>query len=200
MSGGDEPAMPTKMEDEHPGGGRAITPIGAATQVILPSGRRLEAELEPGGADVLRIRARDGQCVLTVRITDEGPVLSFSGATIEVEARRLDVACDDLRLRVGGGAVVDIGGDLDTRVAGRASQEIQGDLRAAARSVAIEARSGGIKLDANDDVALKGERVLLNSEDPPMPLSMAEYRARRLAAAPGEPRLAAVDARVPDED
>ncbi|MFS8070399.1 MAG: hypothetical protein ACMG6S_28890 [Byssovorax sp.] len=162
--------MPTKMEDEHPGGGRAITPIGAATQVILPSGRRLEAELEPGGADVLRIRARDGQCVLTVRITDEGPVLSFSGATLELEARRLDVSCDDLRLRVGGAAVVDIGGDVDARV-------------------------------ANDDVALKGERVLLNSDDPPMPLSMAEYRARRLAASQGEPKaLAPADERNPDED
>ena len=198
MSGVDEPRKPA---DEPTGATSAITPHGAATAVILPSGRRLEAELDGAGADVLRIHARDGQCVLTVRITDEGPVLSFSGATLELEARRLDVSCDDLRLRVGGAAVVDVGGDLDARVAGRASHEIQGDLRTAARSMALEARTGGMTLDANDDVALKGERVLLNSDDPPMPLSMAEYRARRLAAAQGEPKaLAPSDERNPDED
>ena len=199
MSSGDEP---TKSDDEEAGATtRALAPLGSATAMILPSGRRLEAELDGGGADVVRIRARDGQCVLTVRITDEGPVLSFSGATLELEARRLDVACDDLRLRVGGGAVIDIGGDVDARVAGRASQEIQGDLRTAARSMALEARSGGMTLDANDDVALKGERVLLNSDDPPMPLSMAEYRARRLAAAHAEPKaLAPPPERAPDED
>jgi hypothetical protein len=179
----------------------AIVPHSAATAVTLPSGRRLEAELDPSGADVLRIRARDGQCVLTVRITDEGPVLSFSGATIELEARRLDVACDDLRLRVGGGAAIDIGGDVNARIAGRATQEIQGDLRTAARSMALQARTGGMTLDANDDVALKGERVLLNSDDPPMPLSMKEYRARHLAAAHSEPMaLAPPDERSEGED
>ena len=178
MSEMDEPPKPDAQGEAS----TALTTAGAASAVLLPSGRRLEAELDASGADVLRIRARDGQCVLTVRVTDEGPVLSFSGATLEIEARRLDVACDDLRLRVGGGAVIDVGGDVDARVTGSASQEIQGDLRTAARSMALAARTGGMTLNANDDVALKGERVLLNSDDPPMPLSMKEYRARRLAA------------------
>ena len=76
-----------------------------------------------------------------------------------------------------------MGGDLDTRVAGRATHRIDGALRTEAQSMALAAHPGGISVEANDDVALKGERVLLNSDDPPMPLSMAEYRARRLAAA-----------------
>jgi len=36
--------------------------------------------------------------------------------------------------------------------------------------------------------------VLLNSDEPPMPLSMAEYRARRLAAAAAEAAPKALDA------
>jgi hypothetical protein len=171
------------------------------TTTTLPSGRRLEAELDGSGADVLRIRAHDGQCVLTVRITDEGPVLSFSGASLELDARRLDIACDDLRVRVAGGAALAIGGDVDTRVAGRATHRIDGALRTEAESMALAAHPGGITVEANDDVALKGERVLLNSDDPPMPLSMAEYRARRAAAAAAaSPRaLDAAEKRV-DED
>jgi hypothetical protein len=170
----------------------AIVAPGAAartTAVTLPSGRRLEAELDGSGADVLRIRASDGQCVLTVRITDEGPVLSFSGAVLQVDARRLDISCEDLSLRVGGAAAIDIGGSVDTRVAGRASHRIEGDLHTTAHSMELAANPGGIRLEANDDVALTGERVLLNSDDPPMPLSMAEYRARRLAAAEAAPKV-----------
>jgi hypothetical protein len=172
--------------DREPPPANAIVAATATTTTIstttLPSGRRLEAELDGSGADVLRIRAHDGQCVLTVRITDEGPVLSFSGASLELDARRLDIACDDLRVRVGGGAALSVGGDLDTRVAGRATHRIDGALRTEAQSMALAVHPGGITVEANDDVALKGERVLLNSDDPPMPLSMAEYRARRLAA------------------
>ncbi len=184
MSAADGPtnpgaAAPTKT---------AIVPASAATTTTLPSGRRLEAELDGSGADVLRIRAHDGQCVLTVRITDEGPVLSFAGASLELDARRLDIACDDLRVRVAGGATLAIGGDVDTRVAGRATHRIDGALRTEAQSMALAAHPGGITVEANDDVALKGERVLLNSDDPPMPLSMAEYRARRLAAAAAAPK------------
>ena len=39
-------------------------------------------------------------------------------------------------------------------------------------------------LRANDDVAINGERVRLNSDDPPMPLTWEEFRARQ-AAPPG---------------
>ncbi len=190
MSAADEPNEP------------AATAIVAAsaTAVTLPSGRRMEAELDASGADVLRIRAHDGQCVLTVRITDEGPVLSFSGAALQLDARRLDIAVDDLRVRVAGGAAVAIGGDFESHVAGRASHRVEGALSTAAQSMALTAKPGGISLEANDDVALKGERVLLNSDDPPMPLSMAEYRARRRAAEAAPKALEAGDEPRPEGD
>jgi hypothetical protein len=147
--------------------------------VTLQSGRRIETSLDEGGADVLHIRARDGRCVLSVRVTDEGPVLSFSGAALEIAATRtLDLSCEDLRIHATGGATIDV----------------EGELVANARSMALEAHSGGIVVKANDDLDLKGERVLLNSDDPPMPLSMEEYRARILASSP-----AALPAKTDDD-
>lgn len=140
--------------------------------VTLSSGRRIEASRDEGGADLLQIRARDGRCVLSVRVTDEGPVLSFSGAALEIAATRtLDLSCEELRLHATGGATIDVGGSLTAN----------------ARSMALEAKPGGIVVKANDDLDLKGERVLLNSDDPPMPLTMEEYRARLLAGAEAGP-------------
>jgi hypothetical protein len=144
--------------------------------ISLGSGRRLETETD-GDVDVIRVRARSGECVLTVRVTDEGPVLSFSGAALEIATRSLDIACETLRVRSTAGADIDIGGDVKERVAGSVVQEIQGALVTQARSVAM-ASEGGVDVRANDDVSLKGERVLLNSDDPPLPLTWEEYQAR----------------------
>jgi hypothetical protein len=149
----------------------------AKLSVALPSGRRLAASVDASGADVIRVHTRGGECVLTVRVTDEGPVLRFSGAALEIDATRsIDLSCETLRLSATGDASIEVGGDLTERVGGGVRRE--------ARSMAIEARPGGIVMKANDDLDLKGERVLLNSDDPPMPLTMAEYRARILASAP----------------
>jgi hypothetical protein len=133
----------------------ALAPAGAV--LPLPSGRRIEA-ISGADGDLIRVRARSGECVLTVRVTDEGPVLRFSGAAIELAAGAIDLSCERLRVRSAG-------------------------------EIAMEA-GAGVAIRANDDVALDGERVLLNSADPPMPLTLEEHRARQraraaLAPAPG---------------
>jgi len=146
-----------------PGG--AIEPVSRAHSLVLPSGRAIEAESSPA-ADVVRVRAPGGACVVTIHLTAEGPVIRVEGASLEVAAaKRLSLECEDLDIRASGTAKI-----------------------AAARGAAIEAPSGGIDIRARDDVAIVGERVLLNSDDPPMPLSWEEYEARRRAAE-GRPLL-----------
>lgn len=154
----------------------AKAPLSPPAVISLGSGRKLETETD-GDVDVIRVRARGGECVLTVRVTDEGPVLSFAGAALEIATRSIDIACETLRVRSTAGADIEIGGDVKERVAGSVSQEIQGALMTQARSVAM-ASEGGVDVRANDDVSLKGERVLLNSDDPPLPLTWEEYQAR----------------------
>src|SRR5689334_21727160 len=55
--------------------------------IALRSGRRIEAETASGG-DLLRVRAKGGEVVLTVLVTDAGPVLRFAAADIELSATR----------------------------------------------------------------------------------------------------------------
>ncbi len=134
----------------------------ASRAVVLPSGRAIEVQ-SAADADVLRFRAPTGECVLTIHLTDAGPVVRLDG----------------FQLRAAGGANIDIGGDLRERVGGTAHRTTLGDTFVEAQHVRLEARPGGIELRANDDVRVTGERVLLNSDDPPMPLTWEEYEARR---------------------
>lgn len=122
-------------------GSRAALTKDRERLLALSSGRRVEV-VEGEAFDTLFIHARGGQCVLAIRVTDEGPILSFQAAA-------LDIACDELAIRT-------------------------------KRSASITA-GGGIDLRANDDVTIAGERVRLNSDDPPMPISWEESLARRAA-------------------
>ncbi|HVY49135.1 MAG TPA: hypothetical protein VHB21_24765 [Minicystis sp.] len=145
---------------------RAGGALARAEHVVeLASGRRIEAAAAGAGADLVRIRGRDGACVLTVEITDHGPVLRFEGAALEIVApRSLDVACGALRIDAAEGA------------------SIRG------KSLDLEATAGTVRVKANDDVRVDGERVLLNSSDPPLPISWDEYLERQKARE-AEPHL-----------
>jgi hypothetical protein len=123
------------------------------------SGRKLDV-IENDRDELLCVRAPDGQIMLSIRLTDEGPVLTLSAVSLELAARKhISLASET------GNAI---------REVGKASIE-------RAREVKIEAAPGGVVIKANDDVAITGERVKLNSDDPPMPLTWDEHRARQAA-------------------
>jgi hypothetical protein len=152
----------------------------APRAVVLPSGRSFEVQSE-ANADVLRFRSSSGACVLTIHLTDAGPVVRVEAASLEVSAaKRLSLDCEEFHLRTSGAAAIDVGGDLLERVGGSVNRTAGGDAITVARHVGVDARPGGIDLRANDDIRVTGERVLLNSDDPPMPLTWEEYEARRL--------------------
>lgn len=168
------------MADDHseslnPGQTSALAP----REIVLPSGRAIEVQ-SASDADVLRFRAPNGECVLTIHLTDAGPVVRVAGAALEVSAtKRLSVDCEEFHLRASGTANIEVGGDLHERVGGSVQRVARGETSTEAQHVRVEARPGGIELRANDDVRVTGERVLLNSDDPPMPLSWEEYEARQ---------------------
>lgn len=163
---------------EGEGAGRSAE-LAAPGRFALASGRVVEASPGPEGADVLRVLARDGACVLTIEVTDAGPVLRFSAASLAIASTgSIDLACRDLHVRVGGDASIAVAGSLHERVAGDVAREAGGASSLRARDVAVTAEPGAVVVRANDDVDLAGECVLLNSEDPPMPVTLEEYRAR----------------------
>jgi hypothetical protein len=149
-----------------------------ARAVPFASGRRVEI-WEHAGEERLVIRAARGECLLAVRLTDAGAVLSLSGADLEIEAAgRLSLACAELDVRAGAMSV-EVEGALVERVGGAVDRRAAGAMSLTGRTAHLEATTGGATIRANDDVAVRGERVLLNSDDPPMPLSFAEFREQQ---------------------
>lgn len=141
-----------------------------ARTIKLGSGRTLAID-EQGGEERLEVRSPDGKLVVSLRLTDEGPVLSLSSVSLEIAARKhLSLSSETLAIKTTGDATLDIGGELRER----------------ARDVSVSASPGAVSIVANDDVSLTGERVRLNSDDPAMPLSWEEYQARN-APAPALP-------------
>ena len=125
------------------------------------------------------MRAASGDLVIAVRLTDAGPVFTMSGASIEIaSARKLSLRGETVELKATGDLAIEAGGDLHQRAMGAAFREIGGVDRTKAAEMEVEVHPGGISLRANDDVDIVGERVRLNSDDPPMPETWEEHRAR----------------------
>lgn len=129
----------------------------------LGSGRSVSV-VEVAGEERVEIRAASGEMLVCVRLTEQGPVFSITGASLEVTAAKsLSLAAETVRVSAGKHLSLEAG-------------EMS---RMKARDVEIEAAPGAVSVRANDDVDIVGERVRLNSEDPPMPHSWEEFRARR---------------------
>lgn len=148
------------------------------TVIALRSGHAVEV-VERGSEGRLSIRGAGGEILLAITITKEGPLLSLSGASIEIKAeKRLALSCETLAIEATQDASIAVGGALHETVRGSVAREAGRSSRLSAREVKIEASPGGVVVEANDDVDIKGERVRLNSDDPPMPLTPEEHRAR----------------------
>ncbi|XYH95825.1 hypothetical protein ACMHYB_49875 [Sorangium sp. So ce1128] len=198
----DSPSSPASGTAAEPGAAAAepgvappaLGPVAAtlaspARIVALASGRSLEIA-EEEAAERVQIRSAEGQLLLSIRLTDEGPVLSLSGASLEIAATKaLALSCDTLRIQAAHDADIEVGGSLRERVRGSVARDAGRSARISAQEVQVDASPGGVVIQANDDVAITGERVRLNSDDPPMPLSWEEHRARRAVAA-NRPQLA----------
>jgi hypothetical protein len=146
-----------------------IEPTVERASLTLASGRRYDLEAGRDG-DRLVVRSRGGDVVLRIEVTDAGPVLSFSGATLDLEAtRRLRLsarevsieATEDLALAAGGSVMETIGGTHHTRV--------KGDERVEAANVQLQASSGGVGVRAMNRIALDGAHIGLNDDPLPQP-------------------------------
>jgi hypothetical protein len=139
--------------------------------VLLTSGRRYD--LEAGGdADRLVVRSRSGDVVLRIEVTDAGPVLSFSGASLDLEATRgLRIAAHDVSIEATGDVSLSAGGSLRETVAGDHHTKVTGDERVEAANVQLQASGGSVGVRAMGRIALDGEHVGLNDDPQPKPFA-----------------------------
>ncbi len=124
--------------------------------VPLRTGGRLEVgDSNPHGAEEVRLRAPDGEVLLRITITEEGPHLHFRAAALHLESEgTLRVDCEDLEIKARG--------SIDQRADGDLVQRAGGEFDARGDQCQLIARRGDVRVWANDDVRLNGERVKLN--------------------------------------
>jgi hypothetical protein len=105
--------------------------------------------------DRLMITSANGKVSLTITITDSGPVLHLEGAGLMIKTDG-DLAINARSLAIHGrdGIALTTGGDAHICAAG--------DLTTKARIQNITAELGNVNLQANDDVKIDGERILMN--------------------------------------
>lgn len=128
--------------------------IAAADSLELPSGRRVSCEEEASG-ELVTIQGPEGGVELRVLLTDDGPVLRFDAARLELRsAGAIRAECERFEVAARSDVVQEAGGDISLRA--------RGDLSTRARTTSVTSTRGDVALKANDDVTLDGERVKLN--------------------------------------
>lgn len=120
--------------------------------IDLPHDQRLH--LEEDGR-LLRLEGADGRTGIRIRITREGPVLEVDGDLALRAGGRLELEGESVAIRARDHLQLSAGGDADVA--------IKGDLMTRARINQIRAELGDVRISANDDVRLDGERIFMNS-------------------------------------
>lgn len=151
--------MHKPCEQENGGG------AGDGTQVIQLSGNqtlvidrhspREKPDVLTPGEECLRLLGADGATSLTIRLTAAGPVVELSGASLTLKVDG-DLALAARRLMLHGAEEVAISSDADFRMVAGGSLVTQG------RRQEVTATHGDVKVYANDDVKMDGERIRMN--------------------------------------
>lgn len=132
----------------------ANAPAPAPAALELVGQHRVELRRE-ANVDTLELFGRGGKLVLAIEVTESGPVLRFEGAGLTLKAAgELVLDAKKLTLHAEESLALSSGGDLELRAAG--------DIHSVAREQTITAELGDVRVEANDDVRLDGERVLVN--------------------------------------
>jgi hypothetical protein len=128
----------------------AIRPIKA--DIDLPGGQRLFVRGD-GKDSVIRIEA-SGTTVMSIRVTENGAELLFEEGLQMRSEGRLTLDAEQLTIRGRQELRLESDGEVNVKAAG--------DLYTEGRIQNIRATLGNVNVKANDDVKLRGERILLN--------------------------------------
>jgi hypothetical protein len=183
-----EPAPPADSHEISETGHRtvldAVDVPSASASVLLNSGRRYELESH-AEADRLVVRSPHGEIVLRIEVSDQGPVLSFSGADVVLEAtRRLCLTANQLRIEARADATLTVAGSLRQTVGGTHHTTVAGDERLEASNVELQASRGAVGVRALRRISLDGEHIGLNDDPLPRPFGWSA-----IAEGPGDTDL-----------
>lgn len=106
------------------------------------------------GGGILSLVAADGSQPIEIEITPAGPILRLrSGLAVSI-AGPVSLSAESLTIQTKKQLSLISEGTLDVQAAG--------DMTTIADAQTISARLGDVRVEANDDVVLRGERVKMN--------------------------------------
>ena len=107
----------------------------------------------------LDLHAPDGRLCVRLTLGEGGPQIEVIGGSLAIRAEEdISLSCRRLDIDAAQGMRLRSGGELELSAAGA--------LRSDGFSQHLVARRGDLSLEANDDIAVEGERILLNSPQP----------------------------------
>lgn len=123
------------------------------------------AILEKNDCDIVQVRNAQGITLFTIEVNNTGTSLNIEAENINLEAKnKLNLSAKELNIRASKELYVKSEGNLSQYVKGNKTIETQGENIETAKTQYIKAYLGDVRLKANDDIKLNGERVKLNCD------------------------------------
>jgi hypothetical protein len=176
-------------------------PAGLTEEMMVPLPSLHTLAVLPSAEGVrLQVRGPNGleQAEFELKIGPEGVVVRARTAALEIQSSGpLIASCEEFRLQAR--KTIDL-------VAGESiQQQAAGTVAIDAGRVQMDARIGGVRVSANDNVQLLGEQVLLNCDHHAavpawVPLAPASERTIAREQISGNPALAALPVSVSNEE
>jgi len=130
----------------------------------LKKGHRLAIH-NKNECDIVSVRNAEGLTLFTIEVSDQGASLNIEAENINlVAAKKLNLSAADINITSNKELHITSEGNLFQQVKGNKTIKTHGENFETAKSHHIKAFLGDVKLSANDDVKLNGERVKLNCD------------------------------------
>ena len=121
--------------------------------------------IDKNESDVIQVRNAKGIALFTIEVSNTGATLNIEAENINLTAKKnLNLSAETLNVSSKKELFIKSEGDLNQYVKGNKTIETQGNNIETAKTQHIKAYLGDVKLKANDDIKLNGERVKLNCD------------------------------------
>jgi len=130
----------------------------------LKSGHELTVSENPE-SDIILIKNTKGIILFSLEINGQGTTLHIDSENISINAlKNITLSAENINIESKKNTFIKSEGDFQQYVKGNKTSETQGNSIDTAKTQHIKAFLGDVKLKANDDIKLNGERVKLNCD------------------------------------
>ena len=132
----------------------SVSLIETSSEIRMVIGKHVVSVERTESGGTLKLIATDGSQPLEIEITPAGPILRLrTGLAVSIEGP-VTLSAEDMALHARNRLSLSSDGAIDMQAGG--------DMNSLAEAHTIKARLGDVKLQANDDVVMLGERIKMN--------------------------------------